>query len=108
MAGLLARAPADSAGLLDRVLKQAARELLLLQSSDWQFLISTWNARDYAELRFEGHRESFARLALIAETMLGGAAPTEADVRFLEETEARDRLFADINLKWFRDLETPV
>ncbi|HQK95264.1 MAG TPA: DUF1957 domain-containing protein [Armatimonadota bacterium] len=108
MAGLLARAPADSAGLLDRVLKQAARELLLLQSSDWQFLISTWNARDYAELRFEGHRESFARLALIAETMLDGAAPTEADVRFLEETEARDRLFADINLKWFRDLETPV
>jgi len=108
MAGLLAKAPENPTGFADRVLKQAARELLLLQSSDWQFLISTWNARDYAELRFEGHRESFARLALIADGLLDGAAPPEADVRFLEETEARDRLFADINLKWFRSLEIPV
>ncbi|HLB25245.1 MAG TPA: 1,4-alpha-glucan branching protein domain-containing protein, partial [Nitrospirota bacterium] len=40
---------------LGDILKQAARELLLMQSSDWQFLISTWSARDYAEMRFTEH-----------------------------------------------------
>ena len=34
------------------VLAQAARELLLAQSSDWQFIISTGAAADYAEKRF--------------------------------------------------------
>ena len=36
--------------LLERVLAQLARELLILQASDWQFLITTQAARDYAEL----------------------------------------------------------
>ena len=34
---------------------QAARELLLAQSSDWQFIISTGAAGDYAAKRFKGH-----------------------------------------------------
>lgn len=37
------------------VLAQATRELLLAQSSDWQFIISTGAAGDYAESRFLGH-----------------------------------------------------
>jgi 1,4-alpha-glucan branching enzyme len=45
------------------ILKQLAREFLLLQSSDWQFLISTWSARDYAELRFSHHYENFQLLS---------------------------------------------
>ena len=40
----------DDATLRDLV-QQAARELLLLEASDWPFLISTWSARDYAEKR---------------------------------------------------------
>src|SRR5438552_3066279 len=36
---------------LRRVISQATRELLLLEASDWQFLITTWSARDYAERR---------------------------------------------------------
>ncbi|MGE5595581.1 MAG: glycoside hydrolase family 57 protein [Hyphomicrobiales bacterium] len=43
--------------------KQLARELLLLQSSDWQFLMTTGQAHDYAVERFESHRERFDRLA---------------------------------------------
>src|SRR5207244_3603491 len=38
-------------GDLARALTQATRELLLLQASDWQFLITTGTARDYAERR---------------------------------------------------------
>ena len=37
------------------VLEQAARELLLAQSSDWQFIISTGAAGDYATQRFNEH-----------------------------------------------------
>ncbi|MGD0232182.1 MAG: 1,4-alpha-glucan branching protein domain-containing protein, partial [Syntrophorhabdales bacterium] len=37
-----------------RLLRQMARELFLLQSSDWQFLISTKTAGDYGESRFLG------------------------------------------------------
>jgi len=35
--------------------EQATRELLLAQSSDWQFIISTGAAGDYAERRFREH-----------------------------------------------------
>ena len=37
------------------ILAQAARELLLAQSSDWQFIISTGAAADYGERRFREH-----------------------------------------------------
>ena len=44
------------------VLEQAARELLLAQSSDWQFIISTGAAGDYATERFVGHCDALAQL----------------------------------------------
>ena len=43
--------------------KQLARELLLLQASDWQFLMTTGQARDYAIERFNSHAERFDALA---------------------------------------------
>ena len=48
------------------VLAQAARELLLLQSSDWQFLITTDAGRAYAIRRFSEHAERFDHLADVA------------------------------------------
>jgi 1,4-alpha-glucan branching enzyme len=47
--------PALADERLHFVLAQAARELLLAQSSDWQFIITTGNAADYAEKRFREH-----------------------------------------------------
>jgi 1,4-alpha-glucan branching enzyme len=44
------------------IVKQLCRELLLLESSDWQFLMTTGAARDYAELRFLTHNEQFLEL----------------------------------------------
>lgn len=49
------------------VLAQAARELLLAQSSDWQFIISTGAAADYAELRFVGHCRALGELVAALE-----------------------------------------
>ena len=44
------------------VLEQAGRELLLAQSSDWQFIISTGAAGDYATKRFVEHCEALESL----------------------------------------------
>jgi 1,4-alpha-glucan branching enzyme len=81
--------------LLDRLVGQAGRELLLLQSSDWQFLITTLSALDYAELRVTEHSADFERLATLAERRAESGALSEADVAFLADCEQRDALFAD-------------
>jgi 1,4-alpha-glucan branching enzyme len=44
------------------VLEQAGRELLLAQSSDWQFIISTGAAGDYATKRFVEHCDALESL----------------------------------------------
>jgi 1,4-alpha-glucan branching enzyme len=44
------------------ILEQAARELLLAQGSDWQFIISTGAAGDYATKRFVEHCEALESL----------------------------------------------
>ena len=43
-------------------LRQAARELLLAQSSDWPFLITVGTAVPYAEKRIRNHLHAFERL----------------------------------------------
>lgn len=76
---------------------QCARELLLAEASDWQFLISTWSARDYAEVRFQDHIQRFEQLATIAERLAQGESPTAEDKRLLAECEQKDAAFANID-----------
>jgi 1,4-alpha-glucan branching enzyme len=83
--------------LLERLVAQAGRELLLLEASDWQFLITTFSARDYAQLRLTEHGEDFDRLATLAERRVEGGALSEADETFLAECERRDPLFPDLD-----------
>ena len=45
------------------ILKQAAREALLLMASDWQFVISTGGAKDYGTVRLRNHYDNFQALA---------------------------------------------
>ena len=63
MEGLVARFDDSEDGDVKFVLQQAARELLLLESSDWPFLITTGQAKDYAVERFDQHTERFNTLA---------------------------------------------
>ena len=86
---------------LDRVLRQAVRELVLLEGSDWPFLISTKSARDYAELRVERHHEDFLRLVSMAEGLLGGVSLTPTDRDHLEALIERDDLFPEIEYEAF-------
>jgi len=89
------------------VLKQAARELFLLQASDWQFLMSTWTARDYAEARIDEHYRSFMRLARLARKQAAGEPVSPAEWEFLHDCEERDNLFPDVDVSWFSRLEYP-
>jgi 1,4-alpha-glucan branching enzyme len=92
-------------GLLAEIVKQAARELFLLTASDWQFLISTRAAADYAEARLTRHCEDFKRLFEMARKRAEGAVLNEADLRFLDAVGKRDNLFADIDPMWFKEVE---
>jgi len=84
-------------GLGERIMKQLCRELLLLESSDWQFLITTGAARDYAEKRFNVHNEQFRELKGIWQAFEQNGALNEAQDRRLSELEIRDSVFPDID-----------
>ena len=77
---------------------QAARELLLAESSDWQFLISTFSAKDYAEVRFDDHIARFERLAEIADRVHTGSQLTVDEKAFLLECQEKDAPFQDLSL----------
>lgn len=86
---------------------QAGRELLLLQSSDWQFLISTWTARDYAELRVAEHYNSFRRLAQMLRDLSAGKEVDPSAWRFLEYCKERDRIFPYLDIPHLGRLDFP-
>ncbi len=81
----------------ERILKQLCRELLLLESSDWQFLITTEAARDYAEDRFNEHLASFQAIEKMWQLHCSGGKLTEQDEAHLSEIETQDSVFAEID-----------
>lgn len=84
---------------MTRVLSQATRELLLLQSSDWPFLVSTGQAREYAIKRFREHVERFDELADMADAGTPGADGRER----LDALERQDNPFAGIEYHDFAE-----
>jgi 1,4-alpha-glucan branching enzyme len=80
---------------LHDVLAQAARSMLLLQSSDWQFIISTGEVEDYAIRRFNEHAGDCARLLNSLEEALSGNDSGEGH-RIATELQRRDDVFREI------------
>ena len=97
MEALVARFP-DAEGASLRALNQAARELLLAQSSDWPFLVTTGQAGEYASKRFRQHLDRFETLAdlLDAHNLLDAAMQAS-------EYYALDNLFPNIDYRWFKE-----
>jgi 1,4-alpha-glucan branching enzyme len=85
---------ATSDPTIERALRQAARELLLAQASDWAFLIKTNSAPGYATQRTRDHLLRFQRLS---ENLAGG----RIDLEFLGECEERANLFPDLNWRYY-------
>lgn len=86
---------------VERIVKQAIRELMLLHSSDWQFLISTVSAKDYAEMRFSFHHSDFLLLCEMAEKYIGTKKRlTKPDKEFLDDIEKKNNIFPEISIDW--------
>ena len=79
-----------------RLAKQVCRELLLLESSDWQFLITTAAARDYAEKRFHTHLDQFRALIDAWRRFEATGEVAGEQLQQLDKIEERDGIFADI------------
>jgi 1,4-alpha-glucan branching enzyme len=76
------------------ILAQAARELLLAQSSDWQFIISTGAAADYGERRFREHCSETEELVDVL--VDGSPEALERGCRRAAELGERDAIFPDV------------
>ena len=94
--GALADDPPRDA-LRRRAADQALRELLLLESSDWPFLVTTGQAADYAAERFRSHAQRLERSLRLAGTA------TDSDEGELRSMERADNPFPDARIDRFRE-----
>ncbi|MCK5179137.1 MAG: DUF1957 domain-containing protein, partial [Candidatus Omnitrophica bacterium] len=76
--------------IIRRALNQAAKELLLAESSDWPFIMKTGSMAPYAHKRVKRHVARFTRLYndLMNDTL---------DTDWLEEVERRDNIFGKMD-----------
>ncbi|MBM3118100.1 MAG: DUF1957 domain-containing protein [Chloroflexi bacterium] len=100
MEKLVSRYPKADGAIKD-ILNQAARELMLLQSSDWPFLITTGQASVYAENRFLEHVNRFQQLADIAES----GKVDKAALALCHQLWELDKVFPDIDYRSFAERE---
>jgi 1,4-alpha-glucan branching enzyme len=85
--------PLERSRLERRLLAQIARECLLMESSDWPYMVAKDRARDYAIERFRSHLGRFRKLADALES-----GETEGIETVLGEIEEADNIFANLDL----------
>jgi 1,4-alpha-glucan branching enzyme len=83
------------------MLRRAGRELLLMQASDWPFVIHSAAAADYGVGRFAGHVTRFDRLCTIAADVAAGRGVDAVRQTEVAEADAHDVIFADVDLAWW-------
>jgi len=96
MVELAHRHAATDDPLTRRALDQAARELMLAQSSDWAFIMATGTTVPYANRRFNEHIACFNRLH---EQLAGG----EVSEELVTDLEARHNIFPDLDFRVYAD-----
>ena len=90
----LSRENRNAAGLRERALNQALRELLLAQASDWPFMMKTGNAAGFAEAKF---REHMGNLNCLFRQISAGRLQDG----YLESLEQKTPLFRHIDFRTF-------
>ena len=78
-----------TSGLSLRAAHQAARELLLAQSSDWAFMINSGTMQEYGRRRTKSHMVRLRKLGRQIETGC-------IDAAWLQNLENQDNLFSDL------------
>lgn len=91
----LANSYPETEGIQRRALNQAARELLLAQSSDWPFIMKSGTMVEYAKLRFQSHIANFTRL-------YEGIKSNAIDEGWLYWIENSNNLFPDIDYRVYQ------
>lgn len=86
----LARRHHQANSLTTRALNQAARELVLAQSSDWAFIITTGTMVPYAIKRFKDHIHRFTKL-------YNDIRDNTLDEAWLADIESKDNIFPEID-----------
>ena len=78
---------------------QAARELLLSESSDWSFILRAGTTTELAKERIERHLSRFWKLVKSLNK------DEQIDLSYLETIEKEDKIFPNINLSdWFKNI----
>ena len=80
--------------LITRALKQAGRELLLAQASDWPFILRTNTSPDYAKKRVKSHLWNF-------NSIYHQLLTKKVDEKWLADLEARDNIFPQLNVSYW-------
>jgi 1,4-alpha-glucan branching enzyme len=90
---------------LRKILEKAGRELLLLQASDWPFVIARAQADDYGIKRFMGHVARFECLTDIAENIASDSnhlySLSKVQKFEVQDAEVHDVIFPKIDLNWW-------
>ena len=85
--------------LSNRILMQAARELLLSESSDWSFILRAGTTTELAKERIERHLSRFWKLIKSLNK------DESIDLSYLENIEKEDKIFPNIDLSdWFKHI----
>ncbi len=98
-AASLVRRHRDAEGARGRALDQVVRELLLLQSSDWNFILKTGTTMGYAEARIRAHTHRLRHLGWLVEKPAWDAK----DEAFVADVSARDAFLTKLSSKTLRD-----
>ncbi|MDR1940698.1 MAG: DUF1957 domain-containing protein [Endomicrobium sp.] len=85
----------SASGVLERALNQCARELLLAQSSDWAFIMTTGTMVEYAEKRTKEHIINFMNL-------YGQINSNAIDEGYLRDLESKNNIFPAINYRAYK------
>ncbi len=80
----------DAEGIVKEALNQAARELLLAQTSCWLFIITNGTMVDYAKTRIKVYIGRFTKL-------YSQIKKNEIDENFLKDIQEKDCVFPDID-----------
>ena len=75
------------------MLKQAARELLLSESSDWSFILRAGTTTELAKERIYRHLSRFWKLVDMIKKS------SKLDLEFIDNIEQEDKIFPNIEIK---------
>ncbi|MEI6395615.1 MAG: 1,4-alpha-glucan branching protein domain-containing protein [Verrucomicrobiota bacterium] len=86
--------PSSPRSLQERALRQAARELLLAQASDWPFILRSGTSPDYARKRVKDHLLRFT-------TLYDQLTATRVDEQWLGNIEGMDNIFPAVDYRYW-------